>query len=142
MQNGRLLFNSLLLAFYHTGNPTIWWGWVIHTSKFYDYDGKKLLKKLRFKNFIDAAYISENQKNTETFFKINIGNNHSKIFFFENNSLKSEQNFKFGTDIIIKDITLKLCVSSVLLILNWFIVICIQSTFCVKTVLSEICSNN
>ena len=44
------------------------------------------------------------KKNTETFFKINIGNNHSKIFF-ENNSLKSEQNFKFGTDIIIKDIS-------------------------------------
>ena len=63
------------------------------------------INKIFDKNFIDAAYISENQKNTETFFKINIGNNHSKIFFFENNSLKSEQNFKFGTDIIIKDIS-------------------------------------
>ena len=31
--------------------------------------------------------------------------NDSKIFFFDNNSLKYEQNFKFGTEIIIKDIS-------------------------------------
>ena len=30
---------------------------------------------------------------------------HSNIFYFENDSLKFEQNFSFGTDIIIKDIS-------------------------------------
>ena len=34
-----------------------------------------------------------------------IKTNNSKIFYFENNSLKFEQDFKFGTDIIIKDIS-------------------------------------
>ena len=34
-----------------------------------------------------------------------IKTNSSKIFYFENNSLKFEQDFKFGTDIIIKDIS-------------------------------------
>ena len=29
----------------------------------------------------------------------------SKIFYFENNSLKFEQNFKFGMNICIKDIS-------------------------------------
>ena len=40
-----------------------------------------------------------------TLFYIQICKNNSKIFFFENNSLKLEQNFKFGSDIIIKDIS-------------------------------------
>ena len=34
-----------------------------------------------------------------------INENNSKIFYFENNSLKFEQDFKFGSDIIIKDIS-------------------------------------
>ena len=34
-----------------------------------------------------------------------MGNNSSKIFLFENNSLKFEQNFDFGINIIIKDIS-------------------------------------
>ena len=39
------------------------------------------------------------------FFKLKIKNKSSKIFHFENNSLKLEQNFKFGNDIIIDDIS-------------------------------------
>ena len=63
------------------------------------------IKKILIKSFIKGATTSDNFKNTETFFQINIGENKSKIFYFENNSLKFEQNFEFGTDIIIKDIS-------------------------------------
>lgn len=63
------------------------------------------IKKILIKSFIKGAYISNTNKNFETFFHIQINENHSKIFYFENNSLKFEQNFNFGTDIIIKDIS-------------------------------------
>ena len=33
-----------------------------------------------------------------------INNKHSRIFYFNNNSLKTDQNFNFGKDIIVKDI--------------------------------------
>ena len=62
------------------------------------------VKKIFLKSFIKGVYISENY-NKETFFQITITNKKSKIFFFENNSLKFEQNFKFGTDIVAKDIS-------------------------------------
>ena len=41
----------------------------------------------------------------DTFFQIKIDDDKSKIFFFENNALKSEQNFNFGSEIILKDIS-------------------------------------
>ena len=63
------------------------------------------VKKILIKSFVKGAYINEVNKNSETFFQIRIGKDNSKIFYFENNSLKSEQIFKFGTSIIIKDIS-------------------------------------
>ncbi len=63
------------------------------------------IKKLLVKNFIKGVYISDNYKNSDTFFQVKIGDNSSKVFFFENDTLKLEQKFKFGTDIIIKDIS-------------------------------------
>ena len=63
------------------------------------------IKKILIKSFVKGANISENYKNTETFFQIEINDNNSKIFYFENNALKFEQDFKFGTDLIIKDIS-------------------------------------
>ena len=63
------------------------------------------VKKFLTKSFIEGAHISNNYKNNETFFKIKIYNERSKIFYFENNSLKFEQDFKFGNNIIIKDIS-------------------------------------
>ncbi len=63
------------------------------------------IKKILVKSFVEGVNISENNKNSETFFKVKINKNNSKILYFENNSLKFEQNFKFGTDIIIKDIS-------------------------------------
>ena len=49
--------------------------------------------------------ISSSYKNKETFFLIKINDKNTKIFYFENNSLKFEQNFKFGKDIVINDIS-------------------------------------
>ena len=63
------------------------------------------IKKILAKSFIKGAYISNNYKNTESFFYIKMNNNNSKIFYFENNSLKSEEKFKFGIDIITRDIS-------------------------------------
>ena len=63
------------------------------------------LKKILLKSFIEGAYLSDNNKNFENFFYIKINKHNSKIFYFENNSLKYEQNFNFGNDIVLKDIS-------------------------------------
>ena len=63
------------------------------------------VEKILIKSFVKGAYINEINNNSETFFQIRIGKNNSKIFYFENNSLKFEQFFKFGTSIIVKDIS-------------------------------------
>ena len=60
------------------------------------------IKKILIKSFVQGAHISDINRNIDTFFHIKINDSYSKIFYFENNSLKSEFNFKFGTDIIIK----------------------------------------
>ncbi len=62
------------------------------------------IKKILNKSFVSGVFINENYKDYETFFKIKINENDAKIFYFENNSLKNEQNFKFGTNIILRDI--------------------------------------
>tara|TARA_E500000178_G_scaffold320562_1_gene343754 strand:+ start:346 stop:1539 length:1194 start_codon:yes stop_codon:yes gene_type:complete len=63
------------------------------------------IKKILIKSFINGVNIINNYNKSNTFFHIKINENDSKIFYFENNSLKFEQNFKFGNDIIIKDIS-------------------------------------
>ncbi len=63
------------------------------------------IKKVLLKNFAEGSYISNNNLKIDTFFKIKISENESQIFYFENDSLKYEQNFNFGTDLIIKDIS-------------------------------------
>ena len=63
------------------------------------------IKKILIKSFIKGANISDTYKYTDTFFQIRINENNSKIFYFENDTLKFEQNFKFGTSIIAKDIS-------------------------------------
>jgi cell division protein FtsA len=63
------------------------------------------IKKIFTKSFIEGAYICEKKKNIKNFFQIKINQKNSKIFYYENNSLKFEQLFNFGTDIIIKDIS-------------------------------------
>ncbi len=63
------------------------------------------LKKILIKSFIEGTKLSDDYKEIDTFFYIHIKDNNSKIFYFENDSLKSEQNFSFGADIIIKDVS-------------------------------------
>ena len=63
------------------------------------------IKKILSKSFIEGVNISSSYKNKETFFLIKISDKNTKIFYFENNSLKFEQNFKFGKDIVINDIS-------------------------------------
>jgi cell division protein FtsA len=63
------------------------------------------IKKVLVRSFIDGAYLSRKNINTETFYIIKINSQNSKIIYFENNVLKFEQNFKFGTEIIIQDIS-------------------------------------
>ena len=63
------------------------------------------IKKTFIKNFIKGVSLSENYKNKDTFFQVKVNKQYSEVFYFENNSLKFEQNFNFGTDIILKDIS-------------------------------------
>ncbi len=63
------------------------------------------IKKILLKSFVTGACISDNNRDLDTFFKIKIGKKNSKIFYFENNSLKYEQYFEFGSNIIIRDIS-------------------------------------
>ncbi len=63
------------------------------------------IKKVLKKSFVEGVNINNRYNNVETFFLIKINNHNSKISFFENASLKFEQVFKFGADIIISDIS-------------------------------------
>ncbi len=57
------------------------------------------------KSFIEGANICDKKKESGNFFYLKLNKENSKVFYFENNSLKFEQNFKFGTNIIVKDIS-------------------------------------
>ena len=63
------------------------------------------IKKFFLKSFVEGSLTSKKNLNLGTFFQIKINENNSQIFYFENDSLKFEQNFSFGTDLIIKDIS-------------------------------------
>ena len=54
---------------------------------------------------MEGAYISNMNPGIDTFFYIKINENNSKVFYFENDALKFEQNFDFGFEIISKDIS-------------------------------------
>ena len=62
------------------------------------------IKKILLDSFVKGSLISEKNQDIETFFYVQIDKNYSKIFYVENDSVKFEQNFKFGTEIIINDI--------------------------------------
>ena len=63
------------------------------------------IKKIIAKNFIEGVNLINENKNLNTFFKIQINQTNSHISFFENSSLKFFQEFKFGSNLIIKDIS-------------------------------------
>ena len=66
------------------------------------------IKKVFLKNFTEGTQLIDKDKNTETFFKINIDNNSSSVSFFDRSSLRYSEFFKFGSQIIYKDIS-KIC---------------------------------
>ena len=63
------------------------------------------IKKILLKSYLKGVFISDKNLGLDTFFLIEVELNHSKIFYFENDCLKFEQSFKFGYDIILKDIS-------------------------------------
>ena len=66
------------------------------------------IKKIILKNFGEGTQLITQQKDTETFFKIKIDKNFSYINFFNKSSFRYAESFKFGTNIIFKDIQ-KIC---------------------------------
>ena len=63
------------------------------------------IKKIILKSFIEGVNLINNNKDLDTFFKIKINRNNSELIFFENSALKFTQNFDFGSDIILDDIS-------------------------------------
>ena len=63
------------------------------------------IKKILLKSFVEGSFISNNNSQIDTFFQIKINKNNCHLFYFENNALKFEENFEFGSDIVIKDIS-------------------------------------
>ena len=63
------------------------------------------IKKIILKSFIEGVNLINNNKDLDTFFKIKINRNNSELIFFENSALKFTQNFDFGSDIILNDIS-------------------------------------
>ena len=62
------------------------------------------IEKLLLESFVKGSLINNTYPNIETFIYIQIENKKSKIFYVENNAIKNEQKFDFGTDIILNDI--------------------------------------
>ena len=62
------------------------------------------IKKIFTESFIKGALTSDNYHQVDTFVYTQINRKFCKIFFVENGSIKLEQSFNFGTNLIIKDI--------------------------------------
>lgn len=65
------------------------------------------VKKIFLKNFSEGTQLI-NQNKTETFFKIKISKNRSSIIFFDHASFKYSEDFSFGYNMILKDVS-KIC---------------------------------
>ena len=62
------------------------------------------IKKILLESFVKGSLINDNNPKIDTFFYIQIEDNNSKIFYVENDAIKFEQKFNFGTEIIVNDI--------------------------------------
>ena len=62
------------------------------------------IKKLLLESFVKGSLINDENPKIDTFFYIQIESKNSKIFYVENNAIKYEQKFNFGTEIIVNDI--------------------------------------
>ena len=63
------------------------------------------INKIISKSFIEGVNLINLNKNSESFFKIEIKDTNSQIILFKNSSLKFVQNFKFGSNLILSDIS-------------------------------------
>ena len=63
------------------------------------------ISKIISKSFLEGVNLIDQNSNLDSFFNIEINEFDSKIFLFENSALKFAQNFKFGTNLIEKDIS-------------------------------------
>ena len=63
------------------------------------------IKKIISKSFAEGVYLINENSNLNTFCRVELKENYSKIFFFENFSPKFIQEFDFGTNLIINDIS-------------------------------------
>ena len=63
------------------------------------------IKKILLDSFVKGSFISNSNAQIDTFYHIQINYDNSKIFYVENDSVKYEQKFNFGTKIILKDIS-------------------------------------
>ena len=63
------------------------------------------MQKIFIESFVKGSFFCNNYPEIENFFHIQIKQNQSKIFYVENCSIKFEQNFNFGSEIILKDIS-------------------------------------
>ena len=62
------------------------------------------INKILFESFVKSSLINDTNQKINTFFYVQIEDNKSKIFYVENDAIKFEQNFNFGTKIILNDI--------------------------------------
>ena len=67
------------------------------------------VSKIISKNFLEGISLINKNSNLETFFKIEIFENESEIFFFRKFCFKILSTFNFGSDSIIRDISKNYC---------------------------------
>lgn len=63
------------------------------------------LKKVISKKFLEGINIINNNPEQDSFLKINLNENDTEIIYYENSALKFFQNFKFGSNLILNDIS-------------------------------------
>ena len=63
------------------------------------------VKKILSKSFIEGSIVVNDNADFETFVKVEISQNYSKILLFENAALKFVENFEFGSNMILNDIS-------------------------------------
>ena len=63
------------------------------------------IEKILLESFVKGSMISEKNFNLDCFFYIQMSQSNTKIFYVQNDSIKFEQKFNFGTEIIEKDIS-------------------------------------
>ncbi len=63
------------------------------------------VKKFISKGFIEGVSLLNDYSNLETFFQIRLDKDCSQVILFQNSSLKFIQNFNFGTNLVINDIS-------------------------------------